>query len=191
MTARKLLVLGLLVAIGACSKDADVQENSEAATATTSNQQAEEDLADITKYDLSMDKMDKYFQTMRNLAASLKEMTPEQRAAVEMNTDQNATLDQMIAQAKGNKVIDDAARKAGSSARDYVMTSVAYMQSAMAMAVMQMQPNANQDSLAREMKANPNNIKFIKDNEAALTTKYKAIEAEMNELEALDEAEGN
>ena len=191
MTSRMFLIFGLLLTVGACSKDADVQEENAAATATPSNRQAEEDLADITKYDLSMDKMDKYFQTMRNLAASLKGMTPEQRAAVEMNTDQNATLDQMIAQAKGNKVIDDAARKAGSSARDYVMTSVAYMQSAMAMAVLQMQPNANQDSLAREMKANPNNIKFIKDNEAALTTKYKAIEAEMNELEALDEADGN
>jgi hypothetical protein len=189
MTFRKLFMVAVVFTLAACSKDADKQDEPRASAPAGSAEQAQDDLADLTKYDLSMKKMDEYFQTMRNMAETMKSMTPEQRKAVEMNTDNNASLDQMVAQAESNKIIKDAARKAGSSPREYVMTSLSYFTSAMAMSVLQMQPNANQDSIMREMKVNPDNIKFIKENEAALTTKYKAMEAEMKALEP-DEDEG-
>jgi hypothetical protein len=186
MTIRKFFVVALLFSLAACSKDADsAREEPGAATAAASNEQAEEDLADLTKYDLSMNKMDEFFQTMRNMADEVKKMSPAERAAFDQDSesDNNASLDQMIAKAESNKVIRDASRKAGSSPREYVLTSLSYFTSAMAMSVLQMQPNANQDSLMREMKVNPDNIKFIKEHEAELTTKYKAMEAEMKALE--------
>jgi hypothetical protein len=184
MTIRTFFIFGLAFTLAACSKDADTaRDEPGSAAAAASNEQAEEDLADLTKYDLSMGKMDEYFQTMRHMAEEMKKMSPAEREAIGMKTDNNATLEQMIEQAENNKVIKDATRKAGSSPREYVMTSLSYFTSAMAMTVLQMQPNANQDSLMREMKANPDNLKFIKEHEAELTTKYKAMEAEMKALE--------
>jgi hypothetical protein len=185
MTNRKFFVFALLFTLAACSKDADTaREEPGTAAAKASNEQAEEDLADLTKYDLSMAKMDEYFQTMRNMADAMKKMTPAEREAMELSSDNNASLDQMIKEADNNKVIRDATRKAGSSPREYVLTSLSYFTAAMAASVLQMQPNANQDSLMREMKVNPDNIKFIKEHEAELTTKYKAMETEMKALEA-------
>jgi hypothetical protein len=184
MTIRKVFVFALLFTVGACSKDADTaREEPGSSSAAASNEQAKEDLADLTKYDLSMAKMDEYFKTMHNMGEELKGMTPAERDALKLNSDNNATLDQMIADAESNKVIKSATRKAGSSPREYVMTSLSYFTSAMAMSVLQMQPNANQDSLMREMKVNPDNVKFIKEHEAELTAKYKAMETEMKELE--------
>lgn len=184
MTIRTFFIFGLVFTLAACSKDADTaRDEPGAAAAAASNEQAEEDLADLTKYDLSMAKMDEYFQTMRHMADEMKKLSPAEREAMEMDNDNNASLDQMIKQAESNKVIRDATRKAGSSPREYVMTSLSYFTSAMAASVLQMQPNANQDSLMREMKVNPDNIKFIKEHEAELTTKYKAMEAEMKALE--------
>lgn len=182
MTIRKLLVLALVLMLSACSKDTDARDESGAAPAG-STAQVEEDLADLTKYDLSMDKMDEYFETMRHMADEMKGMTPAEREAMDMKNDNDASIDEMIAQAESNKVVRDATRKAGSSPREYVMTSLSYFTSAMAMSVLQMQPNANQDSLIREMKVNPDNIKFIKEHEAELTTKYKAMEEQMKALE--------
>ena len=52
----------------------------------------------------------------------------------------------------------------------------------MAAAVAKMSPNANQDSLIRSMQANPDNIKFYNENEAEITRKSKALEAEMKQL---------
>src|SRR5687767_92278 len=132
MTNRKFFVFALLLTLAACSKDADTaREEPGTASAKASNEQAQEDLADLTKYDLSMAKMDEYFQTMRNMANEMKKMTPAEREAMEMSSDNNASLDQMIKQAEGNKVIREAARKAGSSPRDYVMVSLSYFTAAM------------------------------------------------------------
>ena len=191
MTYRKFFVFALLFTLAACAKDADTaREEPGTSSAAASNEQAEEDLADLTKYDLSMAKMDEYFQTMRNMADEVKKMSPAEREAFDMasDADNDASLDQMIAKAESNKVLRDATRKAGSSPREYVLTSLSYFTTAMAASVLQMQPNANQDSLIREMKVNPNNIKFIKEHEAELTTKYKAMEAEMKALEGEETA---
>jgi hypothetical protein len=56
------------------------------------------------------------------------------------------------------------------------------MQTGMAAAVLKMRPTDNQDSLIREMKANPENIKFYNANEAEITRKAKEVEAEMKKM---------
>ncbi len=53
------------------------------------------------------------------------------------------------------------------------------MQTGMADAVLKMRPKDNQDSLIREMKANPANVEFYREHQAEITAKTKALEAEM------------
>src|SRR5690348_2254056 len=91
----------LLIAATACSKDSassDTSASQAAATPSAANAQADEDLSDISKYKLSMDKIDKYIQSQRNLAAKLKSMTPAERQALKDRgeaSDANASLDDM------------------------------------------------------------------------------------------------
>ena len=62
------------------------------------------------------------------------------------------------------------------------MITISMMQTAMAAGVAKMRPNDNQDSLIREMKANPDNIKFYNENEAEITRKSTQLAAEMKKL---------
>ena len=59
----------------------------------------------------------------------------------------------------------------------------------MAAAVLQMRPEANQDSLMREMKVNPANVRFIRENEAVLQQKQAELQAELQRL-GVDTADG-
>jgi hypothetical protein len=78
----------------------------------------------------------------------------------------------------------DAIRAAGLSPREYIMITLSMMQTAMAASVAQMRPNDNQDSLIREMKANPENIKWYNEHAAEINQKTKAVEAEMKALDS-------
>ena len=82
-----------------------------------------------------------------------------------------------------------AIREAGLSPREYIVLTVSMMQSAMAAGVAKMRPNDNQDSLVREMKANPENVKFINEHEAELGQKQKAMADEMKKLGLDDDSE--
>ena len=180
----------LLIAATACSKDSASSYTSAsqaAATPSAANAQADEDLSDISKYKLSMDKIDKYIQSQRNLAAKLKSMTPAERQALKDRgeaSDANASLDDMTAKIEKEPVMVDAIRAAGLSPREYIMITLSMMQTAMAASVAQMRPNDNQDSLIREMKANPENIKWYNEHAAEINQKTKAVEAEMKALDS-------
>src|SRR5690242_17241306 len=84
----------------ACSKgdSSAPAANSQPAGASASSAQANEDLSDVSKYRLSMDKVDKYIQSQRNLAAKLQSMTPAERQALKNRgeaSDPNASVDDM------------------------------------------------------------------------------------------------
>jgi hypothetical protein len=190
MMHRTLLVLALASSVAACGTDAedaaDEPRAEQPAGAASSSSQADEDLQDIQEFELTMDRIDKYIAAQRSLALAAKNMSEADREAASMSMDQNASLDDMVRATEASEVTSKAARDAGLSPREYVMIGLAYFQSAMASAVMQMQPNANQDSLAREMEANPANINFIKVNEAELTAKFQAAEDELKRLGVTD-----
>ena len=179
-----------ILAQGACSKDSGSSDSSasQTAAAPATAAQAQEDLQDVTKYRLSMDKIDKYIQAQRNIAAKYKTMTPEQRQALKDRgdsndaSDPNATLDQMAARIEKEPVLVDAIKAAGLSAREFMMITLSMMQTGMAASVAKMRPNDNQDSLIRAMQANPDNIKWYNEHEAEIMQKTKAIEAEMKAL---------
>lgn len=185
--ARTLLFLTAgLVTFSACSKSdspASSDATGNAGTPAAATSQVESDLADITKYRLSMDKIDKYMAAQKNLAAKAASMTPAQRAAMEARNegsgDPNASLDDMAKRIESEPIMASAIKDAGLSPREFAMITISMMQTGMAAAVLKMRPNDNKDSLIREMKANPDNIKFYTENEAEITRKSKALEAEM------------
>ena len=172
--------------LAACSKS-DSSSSSAAtgnpSTSAATSAQVEDDLADITKYRLTMEKIDKYMAAQKNLAAKAASMTPAQRAAMEArnenSSDPNASLDDMAKRIESEPVMNAAIKDAGLSAREFAMITISMMQTGMAAAVLKMRPQDNQDSLIREMKANPENIKFYNEHEAEITAKSKALEQEM------------
>jgi hypothetical protein len=48
--------------------------------------------------------------------------------------------------------------------------------------VLQTRPNANEDSLAREMNVNMDNVRFMREHDAELRQKQQALEAEMQAM---------
>lgn len=192
------VLLAAFLLLGACSADKDAAsgaagDGAGTASTTAAGRQAEEDLADVTKYRLSMDKIDKYFDAQRNIAVKAKAMSPAEREAMESRAgargDNNASVDDMVRNIESEPIMVSAIRDAGLSPREYIVLTVSMMQSAMAAGVLKMRPNDNQDSLIREMKANPENVKFINANEAVLAEKQKAMADEMKKLGIDDDSE--
>jgi hypothetical protein len=182
----RFLAFGFLV-FSACSKKDDASSTvASGTTPAAASKQADEDLKDISKYRLTMDKFDKYLAASRNIGMKAKSMTPAQRAAMEQRNensgDPNASLDQMVANIEKEPLMVEAIREAGLSPREFTMITISFMQTGMAAAVAKMRPNENQDSLIRSMQANPDNIRFYNENEAEITRKSKALEAEMQKL---------
>lgn len=171
----------------ACSKDkgsSDAPAAGAAAAPATSSANADQDLADISKYRLTMDKIDKYIAAQRNIAMKAKNMSPAEREAMATrnSSDPDASIDDMTRRIESEPVFVSAIRDAGLSPREFTMLTMSMMQTGMAAGVAKMRPNDNQDSLIREMKANPDNVRFYNEHEAEITQKSKALQDEMKKL---------
>jgi AraC-like DNA-binding protein len=183
----------LLLAVACSNKDAAPAADggsapaaaSGGATAGTSSGDA--DLADVASYRLTMDKIDRLYAAQRNMAVRMAALSPAERAAMEAKEsedgdDGSQSLDDMARRIEGTPVMAEAVREAGLSPREFATITMAMLQSAMAGSVLQMRPKDNQDSLVREMKANKENIEFMRANEATLRQKQEAMAAEMKRL---------
>ena len=179
-------IVATVFSLAACSKADDSATPADANAPATAAQvaQGEEDLADIGEYRLTMDKFDKWLAAQRNMAMKAKDMTDAEKAAFAQQNENNnnASIDDMARAVSSNAVLNQAVRDAGLSPREYALIMMSFVQTGMAAAVAQMRPNDNQDSLIRAMKANPENVKFYKANEAEITRKSKALEEEMKRL---------
>lgn len=146
-----------------------------------------DDAADIAGYELNMDRMDRIYAAQRNIALAVNDMTPAEREAME-NTDMaDGSLEQFAAGIEANPKIRKALDDAGMDPREYATATMAMVSAAMAASVLEMRPNDNQDSLAREMNANMDNIRFLRENEAELARKQQELEAELRAMGALEE----
>lgn len=194
MIYRKHLLALALVA--ACSGERAATGDSAASSANQAGAERSGDaeLADITAYRLTMDKIDRWMTAQRNVAMATAAMSPAERAAFEAESDDddsNESMDDMVNRIEDNATMSKAVRDAGLSAREFTMITMSFVQSGMAAAVLKMRPNDNQDSLVREMKANMDNVRFIQENEAVLTQKRQAMEAELKAAGALPEESGS
>lgn len=183
MIHSKLLIAGTLVIL-ACAPDdgADSTSTTDAAATTSAAATAQEDLADVRDYRLTMRKIDQFHEAQRNMFRAPADMTPAEREGVNMSGDGN--LDEMVENIESNRTINSAIRDAGLSAREYTMVTISLMTSAMAGSILQMRPDDNQDSLAREMNANMENIRFVRENQDEIARKQKEIADEVARLQA-------
>jgi hypothetical protein len=123
-----------------------------------------------------MHKVNKYGEAMRNLAQSMRNIPESQRPNINAS---NMSLDQYANALNSNPQIRDAIRRANMTPKDFAYTMFALLSASMASSIIQMRPNDNADSLAREMQANPKNIRFVREHEAEI----KQMQEEMSKLE--------
>jgi hypothetical protein len=189
MPTRSFLFAAILLATAACGP-ADDAARSDAGGAAPAGEagaaapaSSGDDLADVTSYRLTMDKLDKFYAAQRNLALKAKAMSPEEREAMRRDDSDEASgsgsLDDLVRRIESVPQMRDAIRDAGLSPREYAVLTMSLLQSGMAASVIKMRPKDDPDSLAREMQANIENVRFVQEHEAELTRRQKALEAEM------------
>lgn len=184
----RLLLAGFLAAAAACSPDDSAPATADApAGAAAPGGSAGSDLADVTNYRLTMDRMDQFYDAQLKIARRVKDLPPAEREALDAGSN-DASLDDMARRLDGHAATREGLREAGLSAREFSTMMMAMVQAGMASSVMQMRPNDNQDSLAREMNASMENIRFLRENEAELMRKQQELEAELRAMGALDES---
>ena len=181
-----LLALPLLGAVACSGGDKAPASTADSTPATTTTAPAaaadpQDDMAAIAGYRLTMDKLDQHFAAQRNLMEAYRKMTPAEREAAksQMEGGDANSLDAMAAKYARVPAINDAIKDAGLTSREFTLMSLSLVQAGMAASVLKMRPNDNADSLAREMKASIENIRFLQQNEAEINRKQKALEAEM------------
>ena len=176
----------LLVALplAACSKDAASRAGDSTVAATPASSSGDHDLENVQSYELTMERIDRMYAAQRNMALKMKDMSPAEREAFQNQdaADPNASIDDLARKFDSNPAMRGAIRDAGLSTREFALGMFAMFQSSMAAAVLQQRPKDNADSLIREMKANPANVRFIQEHQAELTKKQKDMEAEMKRL---------
>ena len=185
--ASVVAITGLLTL--ACTKGDDPPKSAAAdgtPPAAEAGPSTDDQLKDIQNYRLTMDKYDKYLAAQKNIAVKAKALSQAEREAMEAQNqsdgDANQSLEAMTSKIESVPIMKSAIQEAGLSSREFVLLTMSILQSGMAAGVLKMRPNENQDSLIRAMQANPENVKFMQDNEAAITKKQKDLESEMQRL---------
>lgn len=188
MSLRPLLAACALLAAACGGNDAEPPAGAGDAPAAAQGQ-AGDDLATVSEYRLTMDKADRYFDAQLAIARRVRDLSPEERAPLEqMESSANASLDDMARRMESHPAMREGLREAGMSAREFATFTMAMVQAGMAASVLQMRPNDDQDSLAREMKASIENIRFVRENEAELNRRQQELEAQLREMGVTEES---
>lgn len=189
MSRYPLLAALLLLGPVACSSGDDASGGA-AATSDAELQNTGDVAADVAAYELSMERIDRFYNVQRNLAVAMSKMSPEEREAMDLAMDGDSeTMDDLVRTVESNPVMKEALDDAGMSAREYATAALAIMQAGMAAAVIEMRPNDDADSLVREMNASMENVRFMQEHEAELQQKQQQLEAELRSMGIDDDAE--
>jgi hypothetical protein len=124
------------------------------------------DLADVSTYELTMDRVDRYFAASQNVMQAVDAMSPAERATLrgeDGGASGSESLDQMAQRIESNRAMRGAIEEAGLSAREYAVLTLAITSSMMLQAMTALQPNADPDSLARAANVNPQNVAFMRE----------------------------
>jgi hypothetical protein len=173
-----VLSLALLTACGE-RNDSVVDTGAVATAASTPGE------ANLANYELTMEQVDQYFAAFRNIAVAMQRMTPAEREGLDLDAS-DADFDGYVARLEGHPALDRAIRDAGLTAREFSLVLWSMLQAGMANAVIQSQPDANEDSLAAEMRVNVQNVRFIREHDADIRQKQEALDAEMRKMELVD-----
>ena len=190
MHFRAILAAAVLGFAGsACAGDSEPAETASGGAPAAGAPGSGDDLTDVSNYRLTMDKVDRYFDAQLAIARRVKDLSPEERAPLEqMESSANASLDDMARRIESHPAMRDGLRETDLSPREFATITMAMVQAGMAASVLQMRPNDNQDSLAREMKASMDNIRFMRENEAELTRRQQELEVKLREMGVVEES---
>ena len=174
----------LALAATACSgDDTDAADSAAGDSPAAAPASTGDDLTDVSNYRLTMDKVDRYFDAQLAIARRVKDLSPEERAPLEeMGSSADASRDDMARRLESHPAMRDGLREANLSPREFATMTMAMVQAGMAASVLQMRPNDNQDSLAREMKASMDNIRFMRENEAEIVRRQQELQAQLREM---------
>ena len=120
---------------------------------------------DISKYPLTMDKMDKWMAVLRGFAKEVKNDSTLRDVG---KVDANASTAASIQKLESNPVAQRVLSSAGMTARDYVMTTVAYIQASTTASLMKSQPGYKASAEQSTM-----NVDFLNQHGAELDAKMK------------------
>ncbi len=171
---RATLVLAGFTLLACTAKDAsqnataDTSAGVAASPAATSAQAGEPTANDISNYTLDMDKMRKWANAMKGLAAVAR-TDSDAAAAMEAGSDNESTA-QTIARIESNPVGRNVLRQANLSARDYVMITAAYLQAGMTEGLLSSNPQAKLPE-----GQNPKNVEFYKAHKTELEQMAKGM----------------
>lgn len=180
MKRRVAVWFAIAVATAACSGS---NERDDAVPATQAPQSAAvPGLGDISAYRLTMSDIDKLHKAQIFIGLAVRQMSEAEREAIKDRSKPNATLEDMVANIESNQPYNDAIASAGLTAREYTTIMLAMMQTSMAESVFRSRPGADQDSLAREMRVNMDNINFMRANQTELARKQAKTAAEMKRM---------
>ena len=186
MTRGRILIPLAAMIVIACAQD---DATPDAADTTAASNEAPagitaSNMHDVSSYELSLDAIDRVSQVQLGVARAASKMSDAELEQFKQETanDSNASVDDMVASVERSAVMKKAIADAGSTPREYVLTTVAMLQGSVAAAMMDMQPAMNRDSLAKEMGLNPGNIKFMKDNGPEIERRNAAVAEEIQRL---------
>ena len=172
--------------LSACAKSDSAEADrspdgaSAGAESTPSPASGDKDLSEVSNYRLTMPKVDKFYEAMRNAALAAKDLPEDQRDSFNAA---DGSLDEYAANLERNAPMRKAIEKAGLSTKEFAVIMMATLQAGMAQGIIAMRPKDDADSLAREMKTNPANVRFMREHKAEIEAKQKAMEAEMKKME--------
>lgn len=166
MTSR-LFIAVLALASAACGPKDSNSETTPASAAATGEgssaspvSSAEPMTSEVSNYTLDMDKMRKLVNTSKYVEDA-KKRDPSLDESLEMGS--GTTNAQIIATLESNPATRDALRKAGWSARDYLLTMAAFLQAGITQEMLASSPGGKLPE-----GHNPKNIEFLKANKTEL-----------------------
>jgi hypothetical protein len=171
----------LVVLLAACAENVETADTGAAGGEAMAASAQTTDIGDIRDYELRMEQVDKYYAAFRNIAQAMQRMTPAERE--QLNTDASTVdLNAYVAKLEQQPEINRAIRDAGLTPREFSLILWSMLQSGMASAVLQTRPNANDDSLAREMNVSMANVRFMREHDAELRQRQQALDVEMRDM---------
>lgn len=190
MTIRIALLCAAFLTSVACSSSGDAGSTGDTGAAAVGtpapSAQADAQLAPLTEFRLTRDKLDRYYAAEKNMYDELEKMTPAERQrlkeTLEPKEDSSATIEDAARVYDSHPATAAAFRAAGISSRDFVATMMALLQSGMGQYYLENQPKANADSLARELGTHPDNFRFLRENRAEIERRQKESQARQRQV---------
>lgn len=134
------------------------------------------DLLELQRYTLTMDKVTRFYESMKDLA-DLSAAHPELKNKLETDADKHEDLGAIEHRIAAEPLIVSTIAKHGFTPREFVVCEMAYIQTAFASAMLK-QPGVDRAKMIADAHINPANIAFVEQHQADLQALQQRYEPE-------------